>query len=93
MFKSILKTTCLAVAISLTAPVTAMAAEIEFEGMSWTTNDNENSIARVETYEGREALLLRRTMAALEKYLESAKPPAEGWDLEELATVLENGGQ
>lgn len=66
MFKSILKTTCLAAAISLTAPVTAMAAEIEFEGMSWTTNDNENSIARVETYEGREALFLRRTMAALE---------------------------
>lgn len=66
MFTSILKTTCLAAALTLTAPVAAFAGEIDFEGMSWTTNDNENSIARIETFDGRSALYLSRTMAALE---------------------------
>lgn len=66
MFKPIMKTICVAAALSLAAPVAAFAGELEFEGMSWTTGDNENSIAQIETYDGRSALYLRRTMAALE---------------------------
>lgn len=66
MFNSILKTAAVASLIALAAPTLAHAAEIEFEGQTWTAGDNEGSDARVEDFLGRPSLFLRRNVAALE---------------------------
>ncbi len=66
MFSSILKPTLIAATISITTPALANAVELELDGQTWEASENEGSDARVESYLGREALFLKRNIAALQ---------------------------
>jgi len=65
MFASFLKSASAAALLLAATPIIAQAGELEFEGETWTAGDNEGSDARIEDYLGRQALFLRRNVAAL----------------------------
>ncbi len=66
MFKHVLKPAALAGLLICAIPSLASAAEVEFEGKTWTTGDFDGSEARVDDYMGRTALYLGRNFAGLQ---------------------------
>ena len=65
MFITFLKSALITTAMAIAAPALANAVELELDGQTWEASENDGSDARIESYMGREALYLKRNIAAL----------------------------